>query len=98
MAPVDAVSRRVRIVVRGGRGIEVPARGQDIGVYALIDGRQAVLPVAGLVLRVDGRKAIATVNLIVDEVDITGVERVDDINIEPRPVLPAARSKDDDDT
>lgn len=80
------MSRRVRIVIRSepGRGLDNGARGRDIGVYALIDGKRAILPVTGLMLRVDGRKAIATVNLMVDEVDITGVERVDGIEIVPR--------------
>jgi hypothetical protein len=85
VAQVAAVSR-VRITVRGGRGSNgrIGSRGQDIGVYAEIDGKRAILPVTGLVLRADGRKAIVTVNLMVDEVDITDVERVDAINIVPR--------------
>lgn len=86
MAHVGAVvSRRVRITVRSdpGRG-DKPSRGQDIGVYAVIDGKRAILPVTGLVLRVDGRKSIATVNLHVDEVDIANIERVDGIEIVPR--------------
>lgn len=87
MAHVGAVvSGRVRITVRGGRGGGIASRGQDIGVYAVIDGKRAILPVTGLVLRVDGRKAIATVNLMVDEVDITDIERVDTIAITPRVV------------
>lgn len=86
--------KRCSVVVRGGRDLRgdnasptehgPPTRGQDIGVFVVIDGRRHLLPVSGFVLRVDGRRAIATLNLLVDEVEITGIENVDTINIAPK--------------
>lgn len=69
---------RARIIVKGGRlpeyGDGPLARGQDIGVQVEIDGRRYLLPVTSLVLRVDGRKALAVCEIAVDEIDLIGIK------------------------
>lgn len=72
----DKKPYRVGIAIKGGRltSGEPLSRGQDIGVYAIAaDGSHHILPAQSLVLRIEGRKAIATVELEVDDVDATGL-------------------------
>lgn len=85
---------RAKITVRGGRP-GGPSRGQDIGVYAEIDGRRAVLPVHGFVLRCDGRKTVAVCTLEVDEVDLVDIETVENATIVPRFVDKPKEQTDD---
>lgn len=69
---------KAEIIIKGGRGsIEDgahPSRGQDIGVYVVRDGKRILLPVTSLVLTVRDRKAVATVTLDVDAVEVDGIE------------------------
>lgn len=93
--PVEIVpgrTERCQIIIRGGRDIVGDpmrtsrhfSRGVDIQVVARgEDGSLFRLPCTALVLRVDGRRAIATVNLLVDEVEITGIEVADKTSIGP---------------
>ncbi len=68
------MSAKVDIVVYGGRvGDENDSRGQDICVAA--NGYR--LPIRSLVLRVDGRKAVATVEMDVDRVELQNIEWID---------------------
>lgn len=75
---------RSHIVIKGGRdGTDQIApcekdkltRGVDIGLYVRDkDGKSTLIPgVLSLVLRVHGRKAVATVEIEVDDVDVTAV-------------------------
>lgn len=48
-------------------------RGQDVQVSVEIDGKMVGLRCKNLTLRVADRKAIATVDLVVDEVHVDGV-------------------------
>lgn len=68
----------VTIRVRGGRAPQDgrPTRGQDLGVFAVVDGKEHLLRVSSLVMRVMGRTAIATVELAVDEIDVENIEAV----------------------
>lgn len=64
-----------KISIRGGRR-GASARGVDIGVYAEIDGRDVLLPVKSLVLKIGARAehVVATIELDVSAVDVDGVE------------------------
>jgi hypothetical protein len=83
-------TKSCQIVIKGGRAgsqpelmsDDHPSRGQDISVMAkLEDGTLVRLPCLGLVLRVDGRKAVATVNLVVEEVELTSIQVVEDVKL-----------------
>lgn len=81
---------RCKIVVRGGRTVDAPSpsRGVDIGVFIQVEGKETLLPVTAFELRVDGRRAVATVNLLVDDVEVTEVESVRSVAVrDARPDL-----------
>lgn len=65
-----------KVSIRGNRLGRAEVRGQDIGVFATIDGREVLLPCRSLVLHVGGRHEIATatVELEVDEIDLRGID------------------------
>lgn len=72
---------RAKILVRGGRDPidgqveEGPySRGQDVAVTIVRDGKLINIPnIKSIVLRVEGRRAIATLEVLVDDVQLTGV-------------------------
>lgn len=71
---------KAEIIIRGGRDpvgfiTDGPiTRGLDIGVFVVIDGKRTLLPVRSLVLRCEGRCSVATVELEVREIELTGIE------------------------
>lgn len=73
-APEPTKNARASIIVSGGRTEhETPARGWDIAVRVVVDGVRTRLPVTSCVLRIEGPKAVATLEVEVDEVEIEGI-------------------------
>lgn len=66
---------RCRILVEGGRHGEAPlSRGADIGVVAASsDGTRLLLPVTSMTIRVANRRAVATVDLEVTDIDLDSI-------------------------